>query len=256
VARAPTHCLCLPIYAQVEVSSYFQICGHLFTSCSGGGKPQSLKKEYTQAAEEIVCLSKIQSAWSGDSSAGCGAGKVTGQMTRVGSGRSADTAEADSISGSIALRRYIELAGHLLLTASTGVEGAPVDSKHKTPATLLSISEFESDAESLLSPDPSAVQSSSPQSSPVLQFGLSPALKAWIALLAAKISLCVFNEHQRAYKWVRRALSYVVPRSSDAPKLGGMGSEGASCLAVDRCLPRLEVGQMSDVCRKVTSTSI
>jgi hypothetical protein len=232
---------------QVDVSSYFQVCGHLFSSCSGGGKPQSLKKEYAHAAEEIVCLSKIQSAWSGDSSAGCGAGKVTGQITRVSSGRNADTVEADNISSSRALRRYIELAHRLLQTASTGVEGAQSDSKHKAPVTLISISEFESDAESLLSPSSSAIQPSCQQSSTVLQFTLSPALKAWIALLAAKTSLCVYSEHQRAYRWVRRALSFVVPRFSDTPKLGGMGGEGASCLAVDRCLPRLEVGQLSDV---------
>jgi hypothetical protein len=181
---------------------------------------------------------------------------VTGQIARVSGGRKADTVEADSISSSSALRRYIELAHQLLQSSSTGVEGAQIDSKHKTPVTVISISEFESDAERLLSPSSSAVQPSCQQSSPALQFALSPALKAWIALLAAKISLCVYSEHQRAYRWVRRALSFVVPRSSDAPKLGGMGGEGASCLAVDRCLPRLEVGQLPDVNRHVTSASI
>lgn len=241
-------CLYLAIGTQVEVSTYFQVCSHLFLRCSGAGKPHSLRKEYAHTAEEIACLSKIQSAWCGDSTVGCGASagvRVTGQNARASSGRNADAvaveADSSSSSSSSALRRFIEIAGQLLLTASTSAQG---DSKHsagKNSVTLRSIAEFESDAESLLSPSPSAVQSSCPQSSPIIQFALSPALKAWIALLAAKTFLCVFTEHQKAYMWVRRALAYVAPRSSDAPKLGGMGSEGASCLAVDRCLPRLEV---------------
>ena len=243
----------------------FQVCSHLFSTCSGGAKPQSLKKDYAHAAEEIVCSSKIQSAWSGEGSAGRSAGgKVTGQNARVSGGRNAEIVAVEAESSSSALRSFIELAGQLLLTASTeSAEGAQGDSKHSaaahkarengTAVTLLPITEFELKAENLLSPSSSAVQPSSAQSSPVLQYALSPALKAWIALLAAKTSLCVYSEHQSAYKWVRRALSYVVPRSSDAPRLGGMGGEGASCLAIDRCLPRLEVGQLSDVYRTVAS---
>lgn len=240
-----------PFDSQVEVSLHFQACSSLFTGCTGGARPQILKKEYAHAVEEVVCLGRMQSAWSGDSSPGCGA-KVTGQTVRASSGRGYDTADDQTDSGSITLRRFIEISGRLLLAASTGVEesyhapsaAAHTERKKDKSATVApcSIAEFESHAETILflSPSPSAAQSQKHQPVP---YALSPALKAWVALLAAKTSLCAYREHQRAYKWVRRALSYVVLRSSDSPKLGGMGGEGASCVAIDRCLPRLEVGQ-------------
>jgi hypothetical protein len=77
---------------------------------------------------------------------------------------------------------------------------------------------------------------------------LTPAMKAWVALLCTKSILYVTGDHQRAYKWVRRALSFLIPprsssstSSSNRPASTNVIGEGESCLAVDRCMPKLEV---------------
>jgi hypothetical protein len=79
---------------------------------------------------------------------------------------------------------------------------------------------------------------------------LTPAMKAWVALLCTKTILYVTGDHQRAYKWVRRALSFLIPpRSSSStssptstrPASTNIVGEGGSCLSVDRCMPKLEV---------------
>ena len=81
---------------------------------------------------------------------------------------------------------------------------------------------------------------------------LTPAMKAWVALLCTKTILYVTGDHQRAYKWVRRALSYLIPprsstsassptSSSNRPASTNVIGEGGSCLSVDRCMPKLEV---------------
>ena len=70
-------------------------------------------------------------------------------------------------------------------------------------------------------------------------FPLSSSLKSWISLLTAKTLLCVAQDHQNAYKWVRKALSYSTPKS--IPDIRKSKSKYGGCLSVDRCLPRVEV---------------
>ena len=110
--------------------------------------------------------------------------------------------------------------------------------------------EYEASVEKLLTP---FRVNTSP--SPLSNY-LTPAMKSWVALLCTKTILYVTGDHQRAYKWVRKALSFLIPpRSSTSTSTSNSTSassstrsasanviwELGSCLAVDRCLPKLEV---------------
>ena len=114
-------------------------------------------------------------------------------------------------------------------------------------ASLKYCEEYESLADALLSPSQTHPPSSSSSSPPLpvsilgATMVLTSSLKAWVSLLASKSILIRFGDHQRAYRWVRKALSYVSPRAGNQQRLRGMGGEGANCLALDKCLPRLEV---------------
>ena len=114
--------------------------------------------------------------------------------------------------------------------------------------------EYEASVEKLLTPF-RANPSPSPSS---FSNHLTPAMKAWVALLCTKTILYVTGDHQRAYKWVRKALSFLIPpRSSTSTSTSNSTSassstrstsanvtwEFGSCLAVDRCLPKLEVSK-------------
>ena len=68
---------------------------------------------------------------------------------------------------------------------------------------------------------------------------LSTSMKSWISLLTAKAILCSIGNHQMAYNWVRRSLSYASPRS--VPDTLKTTSNSGGCLSVDRCHPRIEV---------------
>ena len=68
---------------------------------------------------------------------------------------------------------------------------------------------------------------------------LSTSMKSWISLLTAKAILCSIGNHQMAYNWVRRSLSYASPRS--VPDTLKTTSNNGGCLSVDRCHPRIEV---------------
>jgi hypothetical protein len=108
--------------------------------------------------------------------------------------------------------------------------------------------EYEASVEQLLSSSSRSNPSPSPNTTSSY---LTPAMKAWVALLCTKTILYVTGDHQRAYKWVRRALSFLIPRSSSStsspsssstrPASTNIIGEVGSCLAVDRCMPKLEV---------------
>ena len=74
---------------------------------------------------------------------------------------------------------------------------------------------------------------------------LSSSMKSWISLLTAKAVLCSMGNHQVAYNWVRKSLSYASPRSfPDTLKLKlklKTTSNSGGCLSVDKCHPRIEV---------------
>lgn len=109
--------------------------------------------------------------------------------------------------------------------------------------------EYEASVEQLLSPSSRSNPNPTPNSTTISSY-LTPAMKAWVALLCTKTILYVTGDHQRAYKWVRRALSFLIPpRSSTStsistrPASTNVVGEGGSCLAVDRCMPKLEVSK-------------
>ena len=74
---------------------------------------------------------------------------------------------------------------------------------------------------------------------------LSSSMKSWISLLTAKAVLCSIGNHQVAYNWARKSLSYASPRSfPDTLKLKlklKTASNSGGCLSVDKCHPRIEV---------------
>ena len=96
----------------------------------------------------------------------------------------------------------------------------------------------------LTTPHPSSSTSpSTPSSSSSLEerfhLSLSNSSKSWVALLTAKIFLCCVCDHQTAYKWVRRALTLVAPRSH--PDSNKTRRRSGGRMSVDKCLPRIEV---------------
>lgn len=128
-----------------------------------------------------------------------------------------------------------------------GREEGPIDDE--------SCAEYEASVERLLSsssrsnPSPNTTTNTTTTTTTASSY-LTPAMKAWVALLSTKTILYVTGDHQRAYKWVRRALSFLIPpRSSSStssptstrPASTNVIGEGGSCLSVDRCLPKLEV---------------
>ena len=122
-----------------------------------------------------------------------------------------------------------------------GREEGPIDDKICT--------EYEASIEQLLSPSSKSNPNPTPNTTTPSSY-MTPAMKAWVALLCTKTILYVTGDHQRAYKWVRRALSFLIPlRSSTATSIStrlastNVVGEGGSCLAVDRCMPKLEVCQ-------------
>lgn len=111
-----------------------------------------------------------------------------------------------------------------------------------------SCAEYEASVEKLLTPF-----RANPSTSPFSNY-LTPAMKAWVALLCTKTILYVAGDHQRAYKWVRKALTFLIPPRSSTSTFNSTSTssstrstsanviwEFGSCLTVDRCLPKLEV---------------
>ena len=108
-----------------------------------------------------------------------------------------------------------------------------------------SCAEYEASVEQLLSSSSRSNPTPSPNATTTSSY-LTPAMKAWVALLCTKTILYVTGDHQRAYKWVRRALSFLIPprsstSTSSRPVSTNVIGESGSCLAVDRCMPKLEV---------------
>ena len=273
-------CSTRSVFMQVTVSRCLLSCGDLFLPDCHHPKSQALLKEFRQTAEELTVMNNINAVWCGDDMYSCEDAADTRRCRTAGS-EDCGTGSVRSAGGSCSSSSTVSYsASRLINPASKGQDSdlqwfvrqsrvlltyrsdtasaddicaathASASRKSKISSAMLSTEalledceEFESLADALLSPPqtPPPSSPSPPTSSSRAAMILTSSLKAWVSLLASKSILIRFGDHQRAYRWVRKALSYVSPKGWNQQRQRGLGGEGASCLALDKCLPRLEV---------------